>query len=457
MVTREEEMQGILDQVLSKITPGDEERVAMERIASRLLERINGFSDEHGVCGMLVGSAARDTWVSGEHDIDLFILFPESTERERLEIVGLLIAGSVLSDAERIEERYAEHPYLHGVVNGYGVDVVPCFNIRDPSKIKSAVDRTPHHNSFVREEISGLEGDVRLTKQFLKRAGIYGSELKIHGFSGYLAELLIIHFRSFMNLVRDAVDWKPGEVIDIKGHGARAHENPLVVVDPTDPGRNVAAALSLDNMCRFIDSARNFLEDPKIEFFFKAHQTPLELGEIRELLHKRGSVLIGVQFQKPDVVDDILYPQLEKMERSTKKLFKMHDFRIINTGSIVSKKNIYIIFELFDRELPSVKKHIGPPVWARADAERFKAKYHEKKTLSQIYIKNGRYVIEIERRYRTPGPLLREELSKCGLGKDLRDAIREQKFQILSKEELLTKSDHEVRIFIHQLLTHNDP
>jgi len=454
---REAEMASILDHVLLRITPGDAERRAMEMIASVLTERINGFAGEYGVRGMLVGSAARDTWVSGEHDIDLFILFPESIERERLGVVGLEIAEYVLADAERIEERYAEHPYLHGVVRGYGVDVVPCFDLRDASMIKSAVDRTPHHNNFVREQIVGCEGDVRLAKQFLKRAGIYGSELRIHGFSGYLAELLIIHFKSFMNLVRDARDWRPGKVIDIIRHGTRGHENPLVVVDPTDPGRNVAAALSLDNMCRFIDAARSFLEDPKIKFFFKVHQQPPEIREIRELLHKRGSMLIGIRFQKPDVVDDILYPQLEKMERSTKKLFNMHDFRFIDIGSIVSEKNVYIICELFDRELPMVKRHIGPPVWARTDAERFKAKYQKKETLSHTHIKDGRYVIDLERRHTTPRSLLQEELSRCGLGKDLRDTIKEQKFQILSKEELFTTGDHKVQSFIHQLLTHKNP
>ncbi len=456
-MSRDEEIASILDEVLSRITPSDEEEMAMERVAKRLLERIDRFYDEYGVRGMLVGSAARKTWISGEHDIDLFILFPESTGRERLEEVGLLIAGSVLSDAERIEERYAEHPYLHGVVEGYGVDVVPCFDIRDASRIKSAVDRTPHHNNFVREEIAGLEGEVRLTKQFLKRAGIYGSELKIHGFSGYLSELLIIHFKSFMNLIRDAGNWRPGKVIDIKGHGTRRHESPLVVVDPTDPGRNVAAALSLDNMCRFIDSARAFLDDPRIECFFKQERSPIGVREIREILHRRGSTLIGIRFLAPDIVDDLLYPQLEKMERSINRLFEMHDFRVINTDSIVSERNVYIICELFDRELPAVKKHIGPPVWERTDAERFKSKYQGKETLSHIYIKNGRYVVEIKRRHRRPTSLLQEELPRCGLGKDLRDTIREERFQIQSQEELLTTEDRTVRRFIHELLTHSDP
>ncbi len=44
------------------------------------------------------------------------------------------------------EERYASHPYVTGYIEGYYVDFVPCYNIKDSEELKSAVDRTltPH-------------------------------------------------------------------------------------------------------------------------------------------------------------------------------------------------------------------------------------------------------------------------------------------------------------------------
>ena len=76
------------------------------------------------------------------------------------------------------EEKYAEHAYVHARVNGFDVDLVPCYLVEDASKLKSAVDRTPFHTKYVASKIVGLEGDVLLLKQFLKGIGVYGSELK---------------------------------------------------------------------------------------------------------------------------------------------------------------------------------------------------------------------------------------------------------------------------------------
>lgn len=42
-MSRDEKIASILDEVLSRITPSDEEEMGMERVAKRLLERIDGF------------------------------------------------------------------------------------------------------------------------------------------------------------------------------------------------------------------------------------------------------------------------------------------------------------------------------------------------------------------------------------------------------------------------------
>ena len=96
------------------------------------------------------------------------------------------------------EIRYAEHPYVHGIVKGVEVDVVPCYRLKDASRIKSAVDRTPFHHEWLKDRIKGKENEVRLLKGFLKANGLYGAEYKVRGFSGYLCELLIMFYGSFV-------------------------------------------------------------------------------------------------------------------------------------------------------------------------------------------------------------------------------------------------------------------
>jgi tRNA nucleotidyltransferase (CCA-adding enzyme) len=452
------QMQEILEKVLSIITPSREERARLMSISELMLERINQFAREYQIRGMLVGSAARDTWVAGEHDLDVFILFPEEVERKTLEETGLEIARRVLFDADWTEERYAEHPYLHGRLKDCEIDLVPCYDVRDPQNIKSAVDRTPHHNKFVKEHIKSLEGDVRLAKQFMKTAGIYGSELRTHGFSGYLTELLIIHYGCFTELLKAASNWKPNTVIDIKKHSTRRHSAPLVVVDPTDPKRNVAAALSLDNMCRFIDAARCFLQHPSMSFFFRPPLPSVSLREIEGTLRKRGTTLTGVTFERPDVVDDALYPQLEKMRASIERLLTLNDFRVANSGYLVFNQQVYLVFELFEAALPKIKKRIGPPVWLKSNAERFRAKYLDNpEALSTLYIEEGRYVIDLQRAHTTPQSLLEAELLKCGVGKHIMQTIEQRGFTVLSQQMLLSISKPAFRTFLYHLLIRKQP
>lgn len=84
--------------------------------------------------------------------------------------------------------------------------------------------------------------------------GTYGSEFKVGGFAGYLCELLILHYGTFEETLKAAINWKFGHKIDIEGYGtADKFKDPLIVIDPTDEKRNVGAALRLDRMAEFIN------------------------------------------------------------------------------------------------------------------------------------------------------------------------------------------------------------
>ena len=186
--------------VLERIKPTVAERRNLIGIQEELATEVKAAAEKLGAPDVLVkmvGSAARGTWLSGTHDIDTFMCFPEETPRKELETLGMAIAREVAKLAEYATDCHAEHPYLNIVFKGFDVDLVPCFRVSSASHIKSAVDRTPFHNDFVKAHIKGFEDEVLLLKQFMRGCGVYGSELKTQGFSGYLTELLIIHYGSF--------------------------------------------------------------------------------------------------------------------------------------------------------------------------------------------------------------------------------------------------------------------
>lgn len=383
-----------------------------------------------------MGSAARSTWLSGDRDIDIFIAVPED---------GNL--GDALEIAREIapehEERYAEHAYVHARIDGFDVDLVPCYDVHDPSRIKSAVDRTPFHSRYVSERIRGLEDEVLLLKQFMKGVGVYGSDLRTGGFSGYLAELLVIHYGSFLRVLEGASSWRPGTRIDIaQGVDLRA---PLVVIDPVDPKRNVAAALTLDRMFQFVAAARCFLRSPDITFFFPPEAHAMSPDEIRAEIERRGTEFVLLEISAPDMVDDVLYPQMRKAEASIKNLLKREGFQVLRSDvDLVRGEDVRarLLFELSIWELPSVRIHTGPPVWEEEHASRFVN--GNPSPLSGPYIDNGRLVVEIPRRYRKAVDLLKGEVHRISLGRHLSC----ERMITLSTREILEGMDEDLAEFL---------
>ncbi|TGC08452.1 CCA tRNA nucleotidyltransferase [Methanolobus halotolerans] len=450
MINEKNPGSAIEQRVLKKIKPSAQEKKRLCLTVDELLEKADIAAGKLGVAtrAMLVGSAARGTWISGTHDLDIFISFPEETSREELESSGLLIARELAKEAETYEERYAEHPYLNMRYRGFDVDVVPCFAVSSASNIKSAVDRTPFHNRFVKEHINNLQDDVMILKQFMKGTGVYGSELRTQGFSGYLTELLVIHYGSFKKVVFNACEWKPGMVIDLAGHGSVDHKESLVVVDPTDPRRNVAAALSIDRFAQFIEACRSYLDGPSLRFFFPEPQEPLDDREIHILIQERESSFLAIVFDTPDVVEDVLYPQLDKMQTNIRALLEQYEFTVLNSGTWANGRSIVLV-ELISSTLPRVKKHQGPPVWVRSHAQSFRSKYEGSNETFSLYIENGNYVADIRRKFPTAKKLIEERLTTCSMGKHLTDAV-EKGYMILENEQLCDIKDDSFRVFMRK-------
>jgi tRNA nucleotidyltransferase (CCA-adding enzyme) len=408
--------------------------------SASIMARIEGLARERGLYlkAMLVGSAARSTWLAGDHDLDIFLGVPPGGDLG----AALEIARLVAPDHE---EKYAEHAYVHARMDGFEVDLVPCYLVEDAARLLSAVDRTPFHTKYVSSRIVGREDEVLLLKQFMKGVNVYGSELKTGGFSGYLAELLVLCYGSFAAVLQAASAWRPGQCLDLEGHGIGRHDEPLIVVDPVDPGRNVAGALTLDKMLQFASVARSFLAEPKLDFFFPPLQDPLSDEELIALINARGTMPILLEFAAPDVVEDVLYPQLRKAEGSVKALIERNGFSLLRSDVSTYRDRAVMLFEMQVWQLSKACQRIGPPVWQADHLSRFLAAHPV--PLSGPYIANGKVVVEETRQYTSARDLLALESANLSLGKHLSASIREG-HNIYAGLELLGIKDEGFRIFL---------
>jgi tRNA nucleotidyltransferase (CCA-adding enzyme) len=424
-------MRSVERDVLRKVKPSPaEDRKVAKAIEALIPEVMRAASElEAHIEPQLVGSVAKGTNLKGP-DIDLFMLFPESTPLQQLRELGLEIGRKVLGG----EEHYAQHPYVRGMFDGFQVDLVPCFHIRDPMKKMSAVDRTPFHTEFVKEVLEkGQHDQVRLLKRFMKGIGCYGAEAKVQGFSGYLCELLIIRFGSFGAVLRAAAGWTKGVTLYLPDHPGKDFQEPMTFVDPVDSDRNVASAVSTDSLVTFIRAARAYIDSPSIKLFYPAEQAIWSKARIAKTAGPRLENMVGVSFERLDLIDDVLYPQLRKSLESMKSLLRRSEFEVVGTGIAVGDE-VTMLIELSSMRLPRERVHRGPPVGSPNEHE-FHAKWNDA-GLSKPYTERGRWYVVVEREHRRADVLLRKEIRSLTLGKDIK---RLKDFGVVSGEDLLSK------------------
>jgi tRNA nucleotidyltransferase (CCA-adding enzyme) len=407
--------------VLRRIRPSEEEIGHVRRVAERLVAAVDATGQARG---MVVGSVARNTWVSGDRDLDVFILLAPSISRDELERRGLAIARCIAQEyGGEYREKYAEHPYINTSVDGLDVDLVPCYAVERATEIQSAVDRTPFHTRYVEQKIGTFADDVLLLKQFTKCGGVYGSDQMTEGFSGYLCELLVLACRGFLPLLIAAAAWRPPVLIDLEGHATKTFEEPLIVVDPVDPGRNVAAAVSLTRMAEFIELARGYLADPSKKFFEPLLPVAIEREECERILADRETSMVGIVLDTPPLIPEVVVPQLRKSLESVRGLLERNGFVVNRADCTMGGKSSLLLFELLVDRLPRVRRHIGPPLWSRENAEKFFTKYTQP-DFTGPYIENGLYIVEVCRRHTTAPSLLRsEEVIEVALGRHVRESM----------------------------------
>ncbi len=350
-----------LDAVYEKIKPDEKDLAEMKKVA----ESVSRFLKEKHLEFVLAGSFARGTMLKSNKEMDFFVFHPTEMDKDQLR-------ESVVSLAKEMKERniiddyvisFASHPYVKCKIKDITVEIVPCYKSEE---IISAVDRTPKHNEFVKKHLKEEQKkDVVLLKAFLKERNLYGAEDKVKGFSGYLCELLIIHYGSFTKLLEEAAKWRRGVLIKFNDEPLRKFfDHPLVVIDPVDPNRNVAANLSEESFWRFVMEARLYIEG-KRDFFLKPEDTGVS----------EGRFLYALESEIPDVVEEIAWSQLKKLGKELKKFLEGCGFKVYKLSVDIADK-MYILLDVEADKLSSVEKREGPPVENYVHSLRFVEKYN---------------------------------------------------------------------------------
>jgi tRNA nucleotidyltransferase (CCA-adding enzyme) len=432
--------------VLERVRPPDDQVKKLEQVTRDLCARVRDIGKyfELSVEPFVAGSVAKDTYLR-DPDVDIFMLFPPDVPLETVTDKGMAIARSIIEG----KERYAQHPYLRGTFEGYNVDLVPAYQLKDTSSLMTAVDRTPFHVKYINNTLMKEQRDeVRLLKQFFTGIGTYGAEEAVQGFSGYLVEILVIHYGTFHAALKGLSSYVPGTRLDTfhllpdnkvpEDDEVSVFEDPMVFIDPVDYKRNVASSVSIDTLGYTIMAARDYLKRPRMTFFFPNPPDVLSRQRLEGLMRDRETTLVGLKLPVFHENADVVHGQLRKAMRAITRMCNRSGFPVLHSGFNVIGNNCLLLFEFEVAHLPVVVVHHGPKVGEGNEAEFLEKWSSSEKTLVGPYVEGGSWRVDMIRNQTNVEDLLYAEIPTLSLGKHINAEVSKD-LHIMNQDELMHK------------------
>ena len=358
----------IIQEATESSVPSKPKQSKLEKISKEIQKEIANFRDKRISRVLVGGSFAKGTWLENDTDIDFFVMIEPNVERAEFEELGKSVGYHALKKYKPYL-RYSEHPYVEGKVDGTRINIVPCYRV-EKNKWKSAADRSPFHTDFMQAKLNdNLKSQVRVLKKFLKAVGIYGSQIAVSGFSGYVTEVLILKYGSFKGVLQVFSELKPNHIISIDPPNETVigkFTSSVIIIDPIDSNRNLGAAISANCVAKFVLASRLFLRNPSIEFMRKSRRPNAKI------LNQIESNLLIVEFNIQKRSPDILWGQLKRKLTSISKMLSNSRFEIIKKFCFTDEeKHAVFIFMIESANLPKISINRGPEVYLKAETDSY--------------------------------------------------------------------------------------
>ena len=382
-------MKQVISKVAKTVVPSktiEKAKKGISELAYNLVEKeIKKFPEVVGL--EFGGSFAKGTWLAKDADIDIFVRFKKSTSEQKFEIISKKIGFEALKKYSPYV-RYSEHPYVEAKIKDTKVNVVPFYDVK-LGEWKSSADRSPFHTRFMEKSLTPkMRNEIRILKTFLKSNGIYGAEIAKQGFSGYVSEVLILNFGSFENTIKSISSIKENQII---GKTTKKFGTSIVIIDPIDSNRNLAAAISNENVGKFILVSRGFKENPRL-IFFKNKKS--------ETSKKYWNNLLVIKFNFKSRSPDVIWGQIKRATTSLSTQLELGGFNVLRSKAHTDQvKDAYLLFFLESTKISNTYSKNGPEFFRENSSKSFISK--NLKNTELMWIKTDGKIISLEKRKHT--------------------------------------------------------
>jgi len=387
------DIKNIFKKVLKEVVPTESEKKKLDAVINFTKTRISKALSEKKVHANVVlgGSVAKGTWLHNNCDVDFFIKFDQKYEKED---IGKLLGKVIKYVFKGIKTVHGTRDYYQVNIKGYNLEIVPVLAVKHPKDAKNSMDASPFHVKYIKEKIEahpGIANEIRLLKTFAYAQNTYGAETFISGFSGYVIELLMVHYGSFSKLVESWDNIKPKIYIDIEKHFENLSEaekllsksktsSPIILIDPVLKERNACAALDERTFARMLFAIRMFKRKPIIDFF----------KQKKVKTKTRGTVIATYKLDKSMLENDVYMAKVKSALASAVR--RLERSKILVYGYGFTDSTAFIEIETL--KLSKYRKHKGPAVWINPDFfDKFVKKW------KSSYVQGTDIVVDVKREF----------------------------------------------------------
>jgi len=302
----------VLKNVANEISLSPEDTRNLEKKAKEIISKLK----KEGLKAEVGGSLAKGTIIDKPHqDIDLFI----TLEKDKIKHFESLVKKTKIP----FETIHGSRDYIRMNSDDITFELIPVMKFKKPANAENVTDFSLIHVKYIKGKISKnkkLANEIKLAKAFCYAQDCYGAESYIGGFSGYALEVLVTHYKSFMNFLKNIAKDKlldPEKQFKNKNEITRELnqsklQSPIILIDPTYKYRNVCAGLTQETFNIFLKSSQEFLKNPS-ESFFKKQE--FSVGEFEEKAKKENLSVYKLDIKTDRQEGDIAGTKMKKFMR----------------------------------------------------------------------------------------------------------------------------------------------
>ncbi len=172
------------------------------------------------------------------------------------------------------------------------------------------------------------------------------------------------------------------------GKTSKSFDTAIVVIDPIDSNRNLAAAISDENIGKFILISRAIKDKPSLGFF---------KSKKLKTANRFWNNLLVVKFDFKARSPDIIWGQIKRATSSLSRQLELGGFTVLRSKSHTDqKKEAYLLFFLESVKISEVYQKKGPEFFMEDGTLSFISKNLRNAEL--VWVGDERKVVSLEKR-----------------------------------------------------------